>query len=178
MKNVRTPILMCLLALGMMGCGFQPVYGTRSDNASVAQQINAVGIENIPNRDGQMLRNNLIDRLYRKGRPSAPLYNLSINLRRTEDDLGIQADSTSTRSLLNIYADYALKNKKGDVLVKGTARSVASFNKQTQQYSTESARQSAIERTMVEVSDQIVNTISLYFSEKASLSALSPSPLP
>lgn len=154
----------------LTSCGFHSIYGTEEserglNNLSVAQQLNHITIENIPDRSGQMLRNDLIDSLYGKGRPTNPLYKLTIGVHSTEEDLGIQANSTSTRSLLNMYADYSLTGPNQKSLVKGRAHSVASFNKLSQQYGTQSARDDAIERTINEVSNQIVNRLSLYFRE-------------
>ena len=79
--------------------------------------------------------------------------------------MGIQANATSTRSLLNMNADYVLKDLHDKILAKGTAHSVASFNKLSQQYGTQSAREDAVERTINEVSNQIVSSVSLYFAE-------------
>src|ERR1700733_2535287 len=50
-------LLTSVLCLLTSGCGFHPVYGTRDDNSSVADELNDVAIENIPDRQGQMLRN-------------------------------------------------------------------------------------------------------------------------
>jgi hypothetical protein len=63
--------LVCLLTCGR---GFHAVYGSHGGSDSpVAEQLNQVAIDNIPDRQGQMLRNALIDRMYGKGRPLQPL---------------------------------------------------------------------------------------------------------
>ena len=168
--NARAPlrllgIMTCLMLLS--GCGFAPIYGTHSDaNSPVADKLNDVAIAGIPDRPGQMLRNDLIDLMYIKGRPHNPKYHLTVGLHSTEEDLGILADATSTRTLMNMYADYSLTDSKGKVVDQGTAHSVASFNKLSQQFGTQSAREGAIERTVNEVGNQIVSRISLYFTEK------------
>ena len=158
----KTLTLCCLL---LSGCGFHPVYGP-SENGTVTHNMGMVAIDSLPDRHGQMLRNDLIDRMYINGRPEHPLYRLTIKARASEEDLGIQADATSTRSMLNFYADYDLKDLKGVSLAHGTAHSVASFNKLTAQYATMAARDSAYERTISEVSNQIVNRLSVTFAEK------------
>ena len=131
----------------------------------MAVALNNISIENIPDRNGQMLRNDLIDRMYGKNRPEKPLYTLKVTIRSGEEDLGILANATATRSLLNMYSDYSLQDAKGKQLLGGTAHSVASFDKLDQMYGTVVARQNAYERTLREVSEQIVNRLSLYFSE-------------
>src|ERR1700722_4180758 len=45
----------CLLA----ACGFHPVYGGSTAKGPVAEQLNQVAIDNIADRQGQLLRNDL-----------------------------------------------------------------------------------------------------------------------
>ena len=151
----------------LSGCSFHPVYGSHNggDGSPVAAQLNEVTIENIADRDGQILRNDLIDRMYGKNRLSQPKYDLKITTHNTEEDLGILANATATRSLLDMYAEYSLTDSQGKLLIKGTAHSVASYDRLDQMYGTVAAEQDAHQRTLHEVSEQIVNRLSLYFSE-------------
>jgi LPS-assembly lipoprotein len=134
--------------------------------APVAMDLNNIAIDNIPDRNGQILRNNLIDRMYGRNRPEQPRYHLSVKIHNSEEDLGILANATSTRALLNMYGDYALTDEHGATLVSGNAHSVATFNKLDQMYGTLAARQDALQRTLHEVSEQIVGRLSLYFAER------------
>lgn len=155
--------LLCLLLVA--ACGFEPVYGTHTANGPTVDILNQVAIDNIPDRNGQILRNNLIDRMYSKGRPKKPLYHLKIILTSTLQDLGIQANATSTRSLLDMNASYTLTDNNQKQVLTGVAHSVTSFNKLSDQYGSLVADESAQERTIKEVSEQIVNRISLYLAE-------------
>jgi LPS-assembly lipoprotein len=152
----------------LSGCGFHAIYGdhTTSDGAPVAADLNNIAIDNISDRDGQLLRNDLIDRMYGLNRPSQPLYHLSVKIRFDIQDLGILANATATRSILNMYGDYTLTDAKGKILVTGTTHSVANIEKLDQIYGTVVSEDEAKERTLHEVSEQIVNRISLYFSER------------
>jgi len=164
LKRVLCPLALLIL---LSACGFHPVYGSRgTDDAPVAEALNNIAIDNIPDRNGQMLRNNLVDRMYGKNRPDHPLYTLHIKIHNNEEDLGILANATSTLELMNMYADYTLTDSNGQQILGGTAHSVASFDRLDQMYGTVAARESAFERTLHEVSEQIVNRLSLYFSEK------------
>jgi LPS-assembly lipoprotein len=168
MKTSVFLVLLLTVSLLLAGCGFRPIYGSRSDEGGspVAIDLNNVAIDNIPNRDGQILRNNLIDRMYGKNRPEKTFYTLSVYVHNTEENLGILANATATRSLLDMYGDYSLQDAQGKTLLSGTAHSVASFDKLDQMYGTVAARQDARERTLREISEQIVNHVSLYFSER------------
>ena len=162
---------LCLLPmLGLLaGCGFHPIYGTHdgaNSDSPVALDLNNVSIDNIPDRDGQMLRNNLIDRMYGPNRPEHPQYHLSVKVHFNEEDIGILADATSTRTLLNMYGDYVLTDAHGGEILHGEAHSVTSYNRLDQMYGTVAAQQDAHQRTIHEVGEQIVNRVSLYFSER------------
>ncbi len=153
-------------ALGLLAsCGFAPVYGSHETRGPTAEALNDVFIDNIPDHEGQILRNNLIDRMYGKGRPAAPQYHLALKIHDTVADLGIQADSTSTRTMLDTSVDYDLMDMKDKIILHGTAHSITSFNKLANQYGSLAADESARERTLNEVSDQIVNRLSLYFAD-------------
>jgi LPS-assembly lipoprotein len=166
--NKQSKILVIALLCCLTGCGFHSIYGSHGlDNDSpVAIELNEIAIDNIPNRNGQILRNDLVDRMYGKNRPSQPLYTLKVNLHNSVEDLGILANATSTRELMDMYGDYTLVDRKGVTILSGTAHSVASYDRLDQMYGTVAAQQDAYERTIHEVSEQIVNHISLYFSEK------------
>lgn len=163
--KIFAPSSIILVALLMLaGCGFQPVYGDLgSSQSSVAAELNRVAIANIPDRQGQVLRNRLIDRFYHAGRPKDPAYTLTVALRSYEVDLGIQKDATASRRQYDLYADYVLTDKTGTELHKGTARSIVSYNKLSAQYGTLASRENAVERALQEVGEQITNRVSLYF---------------
>jgi len=161
--------LAAMALLLLSGCGFHSVYGAHGkDGSPVAQELSLISITNIPDRPGQMLKNDLIDRFYGKnGRPAQPKYKLEVKLRTTEEDLGLLADATTSRAVINSYGDYTLTDISGkEKLASGTAHSVTSFNTLNQQYSTQVARDSATQRTIDEVSEQIANAVSLYFADR------------
>ncbi len=142
------------------------MYGALShNNTPVAAELNNIYIANIPDRNGQMLRNDLIDRMYQKGRPRKPIYTLEATIVASEADLGIQANATTLRTALDMKVNYSLVDANEKELFHATAHSVASFDKLDEQYATLASRADAYERTLTECSEQIVNRLSLYFSE-------------
>jgi LPS-assembly lipoprotein len=154
----------CLL---LSACGFSPIYGPHGNAAPVTKALGNVAIANMPDRQGQQLRNHLIDRMYFSGRPERPDATLDVTLRSTETDLGIQKDATASRRELNMWADYTLRDNDGKQLLKGRAHSVVSFSKLSAQYGTLAAEQNATDRALKEVGEQIVNRLSLYYAEKS-----------
>jgi LPS-assembly lipoprotein len=167
MTQFRALVLSLLLTL--TACGFQPIYGTvGADDTPVAAALNQVTIANIPDRQGQILRNRLIDRFYHQGRPTDPTHTLSVTISSSEIDLGIQKDATASRRQLNLVATYSLTDKQGKEVQSGIVRSIVSYNKLEAQYGTLASRSNAQDRALQEVAEQITNRVSLYFAEARS----------
>ena len=63
------PLIYVLSALlAVSACGFTPMYAQNDAGADVAAYYSDIFIENLKDRDGQYLRNALIDRIYVDGR--------------------------------------------------------------------------------------------------------------
>ncbi len=168
-------VLMSVFCLLISGCGFHPIYGARDSDSPVSEKLNDVAIENISDRYGQMLRNQLIDRMYGKGRPHNPAYHLDVHLRETEEGIGLLQNAITTLTELNLYADYSLKDAAGKEVVKGTAHAVATFNQLQQEYGTLAADEGAHQRSLNEIAEEIVERLSLYFSEGTAITPAAPS---
>jgi LPS-assembly lipoprotein len=164
----RLPLLYCLAVL-LSACGFTPVYGDRGLGAGVARDLAAVRIDSIPEREGQMLHNRLIDRFYgQAGQALTPRYRLSVALTAREEELGIQRDATATRARLRLQAEYELiDNVSGQVVYRTFSRSVISYNLLESQFAILASKQDAYERGMTELADDIRTRLSLYFSRRA-----------
>ncbi|MQP66710.1 hypothetical protein GE253_15345 [Niveispirillum sp. SYP-B3756] len=166
-KRLIAAALIALLPLA--GCGFQPVYGTRAGGVTAGMALANVQIDPIPDRNGQVLRNNLIDRFYTDGRPADARYRLAVALSAAEEQLGIQKDATATRARLRLQANYELiDNHSGQVVYRTFSRSVISFNLLDSQFAVLASRQGAYDRGLTELADDIRTRLSLYFVRDAS----------
>lgn len=162
----RYSLCAALFCLFLASCGFQPLYATSdfggSIDAAVADKLQQVAIESIPERSGQILRNNLIDMLYRKGRPAAPQYRLKVDLKNTEEYLGLLANSTSTLAEVDCNATFTLTDAQGKEAYRGTAHSATTYDRLNNQFVNLSAHDDAMQRTLSEISIQIANQIAMY----------------
>lgn len=156
--------ILCLLAL--TACGFHPVYGVNKYTPVGAEtKFQKIRISNIPNREGQYLRNALIDRLYRDGRATAPMYNLTLSpLRETRRKLDVTIDSDTTRAQLRIETNMQLidANTK-EVLISRSLNSIASYNVLGSEFTNKVSEQSTRENIIDDLARQIEMQISLYF---------------
>ena len=154
--------LLALSAVGVSGCGFRPVYGSASATTSAAARLAQVHVETIPERNGQILRNALIERMNVNGLPPRPAYRLVIGLKEDELDLGIRRDATVTRGQIKMTATYQLLEvATGAVADQGTARSVSSYNVVESDFGTFVSRADAQARALQDLSEDITLRLAL-----------------
>lgn len=165
--------LLALAPLTLSACGMKPVYGTYAQNKDARAQMATIRINNIPDRIGQNLRNNLIDSLYIHGYPAAdsPYFLNIATIIEREQRLGIAKDASTTRAQIRLNTVMTLTDtttKKN--LFSRRLLAVASYNNLPSQYTTEVAKAAAREDATRELSNQILNALELYFSNPAAYS--------
>lgn len=170
-RFIQLSILMGLTTALVTGCGFEPMYGHRTSTGgqsqTVATQLSQVGIAIIPDKEGQSLRNHLIDRLYRNGYPSNPTATLNItkiNELRTELDLTKSSDAT--RAQLRQTAVMTLVDDKGATVLTRPIETITSFNILGSEFATRVTEEAARESGLNDLARQVELNLSLYYSSK------------
>lgn len=173
-KHIRPAVIAAAvcLPLGLSSCGFEPMYGNLGATAqkSVEGNYSDIEIANIPNREGQYLRNALIDRLYTEGRPADARYVLEIEpLKRSLTNQAIQKDATYTRSLMEYSTTIRLRDQKAEnvVVLERKQRALGSYNLLDNQFATISSRDSLNDHLLDELADSIQLAIALHFKSAA-----------
>ncbi len=165
---------MMVALLSLSGCGFEPMYGTHSATAeAVDVALPNIDIGNIPDRDGQYLRNQLIDRLYTSGRPADAPYLLTFSkLQKNITDLGIQKDATATRAEVQITAHMELVDKSTNKpVLQRDLKTVGAYNLLDDQLATIVSQQKITESILQEMKDDAVTELGLYFRRRATAAA-------
>lgn len=149
----------------LSACGFEPVYGFSKQRDDAAEDLLAqVRISLINDRVGQELRNELLDRMNPKGRPSQPQYDLVVSVVESVADLGIQRDDTATFAKQVVTANFALIDirTKKEVL-SAVSRSNNSYNiLRSSPYATQSAEDDARRRAALQIADDITGRVALF----------------
>ena len=137
-------------ALSLLGaCGFRPLYGGSSESSFIRDNpLKSVSIALIEDREGQILRNFLIDRFQPDG---SNRYTLITNLDVVEQDLGVAFDATTTRSRVIVTAQFFLQYQGNNYSF--VSRSAGSYSTVLSDYGTLVARQDATERSLREIAD-------------------------
>lgn len=160
MKRLARLGLLASLAMGLGGCGLQPMYAGGSHGA-VAQALSRIEIGPIAGQEGWLVHNALVDRLGAgagKGR-----YRLDVVLDDQITGFGIRSNNTVTRERRTLRARFKLIDASNQaVLLDATAGSDAGIDVVTSEYAVIAAEQTALEHLAGEVADQIVTRVALY----------------
>lgn len=150
----------------LSGCGFQPVYGdhSRAAKGDVATDLAAVKIGIISNREGQILHNFLLDRFNPKGIAAKSLYKLDVGVSVASAATGVQIDATTARAQLYVYAKAALE--VGEHTYQFSSNVVSGYSTSDDDYASEVARRTAIERSMRIIADDLRLQIATFFEKQ------------
>jgi len=154
-----------LLLLMVGACGFQPLYGRTGDNAKVQAQLSQTYILPIAGRTGQILRNNLLDRVTPTGIPKSAAYQLKVDLDAKKSGVAIDTDSSTNRVNLTLRARYTLLDKTGKTsFYNGVAQSISAYNVVDSDFANLSAEKNAEKRSSIVLAEEIHRQLSVYFS--------------
>lgn len=175
-KLSRRDVLALCGAGAVAGCGFQPVYmPTASGRAGPAQrELAAININLIPDRPGQLLRQDLQDRLASDSGGTPQRYDLSVNFTISGEGIGILNDNASTRVRLIGNAHWTLKARDTaqTQVTSGTARAMDAFNVLDQQYFAADLDNEQVQKRLAsDLADQIAMQLAVFFRHRAAVAS-------
>ena len=170
MRQLRTILVLCTALIGLStltACGFTPIYGKSANSESVRSTLAQIDIALIPDRDGQMLRNLLMDRFYTHGYPSNPRYRLQasrIDERRNDLDRTKTADATRRQIRLRVSFDL-IDTDTGENVMHRNVTAVSSYNILESQFTTRVSERDAHDNAVQDLAEQIERHLALHFKE-------------
>ena len=138
-------------------CGFEPLHAQRGAVAALPP----IRVEPIPERQGQILRNYLLDRLAPRGEARAQGYALSIKLFEPRQVLALRRDDVISRMSYSAIASYDLIDAAGKRVTAGSSSFSTDYEITNSEYATLTALQNARERVLELVADDIRNQIAV-----------------
>lgn len=165
------------LATMLVACGFEPMYAERTGTPTAGQSaqggvqsdIFGTRIASIQDRVGQVLRNQLIDRLNPQGEPAEPIYYLSVRLHEQKDSVLTRSDEFSTATNLRLTADYDVRDPQGNLLTTGYSRAITRYNTLQSQYATITAEDSARDRASRQIAEDIRAQLAVFYAHRRGL---------
>jgi len=160
------------LAVFLSSCGFEPLYGPNSTQAPVVcEELAQVKIACIKDREGQILRNHLIELLTPNGQPTFPTALLTVGLGIIKAGLSVRRDGTNYRYQLTLTAQLTLKDattKK--VLYTDTAKVINAYYisdlNALAAYATTIAEKDAREKGLKLLAEQIQLLLASYYKQR------------
>ncbi len=153
----------------LSACGFSPMYGANSskNNTAVKTELTNIDIAIIPDREGQYLRNALIDRFYVHGNPAAPQFRLVVKeVDENVSNFDVTIDSEVTRRQLKLSTSMSLIDlDSGSIVLRRALQSITSYNVLESEFSTIVTEQSARDAALDDIARQIERSVVLYFKK-------------
>ena len=164
MKLIALTVVLILSA-----CGFTPVYAPSMQSGPVQTNMSSIAIDVIPNREGQVVRNHLIDQLHKDGYPTSAKYRLIISpIVENIVEIGIDKDDEASRAQLRERANMQfIRLSDNKIILDKTVRSVSSYNILAGQFTTFVTEQDAREQALRSLAADIVAHLEVYFSNEA-----------
>lgn len=167
-----TKWLVSLSVFLLASCGFQPMYGSHSQSSTLSTEASAnmasIEIAMIPDREGQILRNELIDNLYPHGEPQNARYQMTFTeLKTAIRELDLTKSSEATRSQVIATVNFNLIDRDtGEVLLVRPVHSISSYNILPSEFATNVTEDNARESALKDLARQIELQLSLYFNRE------------
>jgi LPS-assembly lipoprotein len=173
-------LLLSAIAAGLLataGCGFRPVYGTRTPDATpVASDLASIDVALIPDRTGQLLRNELSALLNPAGKTGvADRYTLAVRLRENVDTFAVERSGFATRATVELIAAYTLQeDTPGTQVLAGRSRAISSYNLLDNDFSTVVGADDARRRAVQQLAYDIRNRLAAHFATTNAAAAATP----
>ncbi|PZP57514.1 MAG: hypothetical protein DI586_00315 [Micavibrio aeruginosavorus] len=168
-KLLSFSLLVTTYCLLLTGCGFQPMYGSHSasqEKSEAGKSMADIEIAYIEDREGQFLRNELIDMLQPRGASQNPAYTLSFSkLDITDRELDLTKSSEATRAQIIAQITISLTDRKtNETVLSRSLRSISSYNILPSEFATNVTEQDATENALRDLARQAQLQLSLYFN--------------
>jgi len=167
LRHVCALVAVGLTLASAPGCGFRPMYGDRGTEASpVAADLATVSVGLIPDRSGQLLRNQLNRLLNPASESASRRYTLVVTLKETVDSFAVERSGFATRANVEMVATYQLvDDAAGSPVFAATSRAVSGYNLLDNDFSTVVSTGDARSRAIDQIAYEIRNRLAGYFSK-------------
>ncbi len=169
MSSFKPHVLIVVALLSLGGCGFSPVYAKNDSQPAMQAQLENVEVGMIADREGQRLRNALLDQMGSTTAASAgQRYFLRIyNLRQDDQAFGVRKDASATRGDITVTADMELiDTQTNTVVLKRALRTRGGYNRMDNLYGAQVSKEDTTDRLLDEMAERAVTELTLHFNRQ------------
>jgi hypothetical protein len=150
----------------LTACGFSPIY--QMHGTQVIEDLSNIDIAIIPNEEGVIVRNYLIDQLYKNGYPKNAEYRLITNpVQEQIIEIAIDQDDNASRAQLRQNTSFKLVQiSNNQPVLERTVRATTGYNILDSQFTTFVTRSDAREQALRVLADKIIIQLELHFSRE------------
>jgi LPS-assembly lipoprotein len=140
--------------MALAACTVQPLYGPSMSGKLTTATLSGIAIDEVSTRVAQEVRNTLLYD-FATG-TSAATYRMTLNVTSAESALGVTGVETAPAYAVTVSATYAItSNATGEIVLRGTSRGTASYDRNNQLYANSRAHLDAENRAAVLAADDI-----------------------
>ncbi len=161
--GVRVALVTLLLVVA--GCGFEPIYKKDGVSESGGVNLAKIKVEKINSgREGQILQTHLEDMFNPTGAPVTPKYRLDVDVRHHKFAKAVEQSKEVQRYDIEVNAKFSLKDAvTGEVILTDNSRIIGGFDAVPSDFSTYTAEEDGLRRSMKEVAQDIRRKLVEYF---------------
>jgi LPS-assembly lipoprotein len=151
------------LSCAVSGCGFHPLY---APSGHIQAGLSEIFVDTIANRNGQLFRQALQERLQGSDADATPHYVLSVSYSVATQGIGVESDNASTRNRFIATAVWTLRKPglTGQRLTGGVSRTVDGNDTIAAQFFYSELNAETVNRRLGEaLADQITQALAIYF---------------
>ncbi len=164
-----TFIVLVVLSLGLMGCGYKPLYGASNDGVGVASSLSSITVQETDSRAGQLVRNKLLSSMRPAGSGHADEFSLSIVPTIAKSSLVDQSRPGIQRIRLRLMVSYQLTElSSGTELNSGKTFSSVSYDVVHEPVADLQAEANALSRAAQEVGADIHTRLAAFMASRGS----------
>lgn len=162
----KSVLMAGMLALGLTGCGFEPMYAKRgAPTSAIADELAGIRVAGIEDRQGQILRNALVSRLNPLGEPARQTHTLEVRLNSSQENMAERSDGKASLGRMQITANFRLTHVGGkSSSYSGTSRSIVSYRLLGPTYGSTAAERDAESRALTDLAEDIRVQVATYFA--------------
>ena len=152
-------IFLIIILTNLTNCGFKPLYEINEKILDYKiTTIIKVHDDNINSKkEALIIKNYLNERLDRTSSKNSS-FKLIISLKRSQFNLGLQKDLSTTKYMISYVAEYKFSDKKGSV-TSGRVEKFSSFDLGESSYANLVAQESTDQNILKSLAQEIVNLI-------------------
>lgn len=147
-------ISLATLLLTLAACTVQPLYGPGPTGEAVVSTLATIDIAPVTNRVAQQVRNQLVATLGDGG--GTPVYTMTLAVGTIDSGLGVTAVESAPVYTVTVSVTYEVRSvATGDIVLRGTSRGTASWDRINQLYANNRAHLDAENRAAVLAADDV-----------------------